>query len=508
MDKKCEEICRRIRQDDEDLVEIQLSCEAADGSGGLTDRHVENLAGALQANHHVRALILWGNRNVTSIAPLLKALDDNHTLERVDIELTDVSAQEKDLLSRKLIDRKLAWLRSDDPHVRDITSLDLSRLGLSDKDIKDLASILRGNSTLTALSLWGNKEVTDTGGSLIADLLSSGPVPLVSISMDGTGVSSSVRTRIDDVVNAARLQKCINIMTANEKTAKTINLSNTGLDKKALDAIARALRNNSTATSLSLVGNARLTDADVGSFLDLLSEKERGDSLMHIAVDSESFDKAILKRLHAWRVDAVCRLLERNHVNATAVDLSRCSVTDAQFARVISAAEHSTHVASINVSRNKRVTDESASALLQLVGTHVSLARVNLTASGMSATAQANIARELKNRNLERVCYTLDPSAKRAEDLDLASRGIRAGATAGTAHAHAHTNSTRARSGAALKIDVLRGVGLDDDDAIKLAACIKRSTVLAELDLSGNRTLTDRCLACLCCISTSFSDGP
>jgi hypothetical protein len=492
MEKKCEEICRRMRQDDEDLVEIELSCEAADGNGGLTDKHVENLAGALQVNHHVRSLILWGNRNVTSITPLLKALDDNRTLERVDLELTGVSAQEKDLLSRKLIDRKLAWLRSDDPHMRDITSLDLSRLGLADRDVKDLASILRGNSTLTALSLWGNKQLTDTGGNLIADILQTGSVPLVSISMDGTGVSSSVRARIEDTVNAARFQKCINIMMANESTAKTINLSNTALDKKALDVIAHALRNNSTVTSLSLVANPSLSDGDVASFLDLMSGKERTDSLMHIAVDPEAFDKAILKRLHTWRVDAVCRLLERNHANAMAVDLSRCSVTDAQFARVISAAAHSSHVTSINASRNKRVTDESAQALLQLVDTHVSLARVNLTASGMSATTLINIARALKNRNLERALHTLDPSAKPSDDPAQGGGGGGTLLGAPMGAAHARTDSTRAWSGAAIKIDALKGVGLDDNDALKLAACIKHSTILAELDLSGNRTLTDR----------------
>jgi hypothetical protein len=135
------------RWNDPEFTKVSLPCDSGQAGSGLTDDDVSRLCDALEDNVCVKSLVLWGNQRITSLggAALLKLLKTNKTIERINLDLTDVPDSDKELISRRLLERRLATLDLSNPELDSIVSLDLSRSGVRNVDVGRIAESLKEN---------------------------------------------------------------------------------------------------------------------------------------------------------------------------------------------------------------------------------------------------------------------------------------------------------------------------------------------------------------------------
>jgi hypothetical protein len=80
------------RGNDPEFTEVSQPCDTGQETTGLRDEDIDRLCEALEDNLYVKSLVLWGNQRITAKggAALLKLLKSNKTIERVNLDLTEV----------------------------------------------------------------------------------------------------------------------------------------------------------------------------------------------------------------------------------------------------------------------------------------------------------------------------------------------------------------------------------------------------------------------------------
>lgn len=448
----CLEYCKKLRQNDEEVVEVDLSCSADNVRDSLSQKELDELAGALHGNRYVKTLILWGNKELNSAASLLAALQQNTSLERVNLALTGVDQGAQDSLSRAMAARRIDAI-ANDPDVQLATVCDLSQMGLDNKDVKRLAGALKNNISLMSLSLWGNKGITS--GKIVEEVINANQsLPLISISLDDTGLDADAIQDINKTLNARRIHRALAAIESGDG-ARVVNLSSSSLDDKGLAQVAQALRHNATTTSISIAGNPAVHKAGLLSLIELL-ESSKHSQMCHIAVDQTAFDAPTLARVKAWRMAALSRLLERDSPHLTTVDLSRADLSAKDIGKLALPLSHSSHVTTLNVSRNKELSDDCLrgdGGLISIIEGHRSLTKVNSAGTGFSMGGLSAIASALRKRGVAKACGAIPQG----------------GCT----------------------IDYLKNSGLEDGDVRALAEAFRAGGGVYELELSGNARVTD-----------------
>ena len=452
----CLEYCKRIRFNDEEVVEVDLSCKPDNVRDSLGQKDLDELSAALHGNRHVKSLILWGNKDLSGVSSLLEALKQNKTLERVNLALTGVDRAAQDGLTRALAGRRIDAI-ANDPDLQIAAVCDLSQMGINNADVKRLAGALRNNVCLTSLSLWGNRGISNAKN--IEDLITNNPgMPLISISLDDTGIDEESVQGINKLLNAKRIKRGIAQLESGDGV-RAVNLSNSSIDDKGVAKIASALRNNTTTTSISLLGNPGVTKVGLIALIDAV-EASKQSQMCHIAVDPASLDAPTMTRFKVWRLAAISRLLVRDSPNLTTVDLSRMNLSAKDVNKLAPAISHSSHVTQINLSRNKELSDDclrGEGGLISIAQGHKSLVKINTSGTAISIGGLSALQMALRRTNMDRACAMIQKGG--------------------------------------CKVDFLRGAGLEEAEIKALVVALRAGSGVYHLDLSGESPIFSQILS-------------
>jgi uncharacterized protein YjbI with pentapeptide repeats len=438
-------------------LEFDLSCEGDYSGIKLDDNDVKLLTSGLSRNFCVQSLLMWGNKEITdsSATYLQQMLQTNVTLTELNLDLTSISDSSKREIQRLLLDRRISRMSLRHPF-NELTTCDLSRAGLSDSSIVRVDSVLKRNTLITSLALWGNPDLTDQGAKQLKVSLKSS-TNLEHISLEMTGVSDAFKNTLSEVVRKHRLQKYLRRVQENDPQCSVLPFSNAGIAGTEMMHLCTALSTNTTITRLVLTKNPELKTKDMSNLFSVLSKTR----VIHIEADWKYFDAKAASEFKKSVLLKVRNSLLQQSEYCTSVNVSELGLNNEDVLNLLSAVQSNSKLQHLNLSRNPLVSDDMAvvASLNQVVQTHPVLSKINLTGTSCSRRTLARLSEDIKN---QRVSHLLDEmGSNRIESANL------------------------------------RGLDLKDADLEPLATALAKCTSLRRLDLSGNKRLTDRGLQAL-----------
>ena len=435
---------------DLDGHELDLSCEGDYCGPALNDNEFKILISGLRRNYCVQSLMLWGNKEITesSANELKLILETNVTLTDINLDLTSITESSKMYIQRLLFDRRIS--RTTARHLADSCALcDLSRANLNDSNIVRVISLLKENTCIKNLSLWGNPELTDIGARLLkpAFTFSSN---LEHVRLDMTGINDRFKIELLDIVNKNRFQKYIKCARENDPSCLTLQFSNLGLGGKEMAQLNEVLSSNTTVTKLVLSKNPNITSEHIATLFSIIHRPR----LIHIEGDWNRFDAEAMFRFRTSMISSLKVSLVMQSKFCSAINLSGSGLNNDDAFVLLAAVQVNSTLQILNLSRNPLITDDIASCLHDAIKVNPVLSKINLTSTSCGFATLRSISEAIKKRRISSSVKAMRMSE--VTDIDL------------------------------------RNLDLNDQDLTSIAQVMAICTSLRSLNISGNESVTDK----------------
>ena len=439
---------------DYDEYELDLSCEEDFSGIPLNDDDVNLLIRGLTRNFCVQSLLLWGNKDITesSANALKKILAENTTLTDVNLDLTGISDKSKRDIQQLLLDHRISRVQKFPLRMLDVC--DLSRANLNDASVLRVKTILKTNTDLTSLLLWGNPDLSNLGARELITTIKAAP-NFKHINLDFTGVDQRLKLELEQIVNRHRFQKQIFLAQENDPQFSVLDLSSAGLAGLEMAQLTETLTTNTTITKLVLSKNPEVNTEHMTRLFSALPKT----NIIHLEADWNRFDAEVVGLFKAALFSMAKNSLIQQNENLTTINLSGIELSNEDVYLLLSAVQINSTLQSLNLARNPQISDEIAACLHDVVRTHPVLSKINLSATSCTARMKAHTREVIKQRRL-----ALALAAMSSNEIEVAS---------------------------------LRNLDLNDDDLAPIMLAISTCTSLHTLDISGNKALTNRGLETL-----------
>eukprot|EP01044_Picomonas_judraskeda_P013760 COSAG03_NODE_2112_length_3114_cov_152.687231_1_plen_779_part_00 len=260
-----------VRANDPEVKSLSLSFS------DLEDKHVQDVAGALEGNTHVLSLDLGNNELLTDAcgAAILGAISRSAVHSVILCGNPKISDALKADIAAACVPKVVAALAADAPNVISLDTAGIWGVNFGDAEAAALANCLEANTQLQSLAIGfgastSSSSLTDVGATHLKRVLGSGRSGVMSVRIhDSVNVSSARRSAIGQLCAANALRRA----TANDPALKRLPLEqHSGFADADMPQLAAALRTNMALRELSFTSNKAVTDTGIAILAKTLSE--------------------------------------------------------------------------------------------------------------------------------------------------------------------------------------------------------------------------------------------
>ena len=338
-----------------------------------------------------------------------------------------------------MLERLLQRIRANDPT---LTTIDLSWNHIGEAGAQALAEALKINTSVTTIALYQN-NIGDAGAQALAEALKTN-TSVKEIDLKGNNIgeagaqalaealkiNTSVTTialyqnNIGDAGEQAvqqimaytsrnELEQLLQRIRANDPTLTTINLSYKDIGAAGAQALAEALKTNTSVTTINLHYNnigdagsqalAKALKTNTSVTTIYLFENNIGDAGAQALAEALKTNTSVTKiyltnnKIGAAGAQALAEVLKTN-TSVTKINLSSNKIRDAGAQALAEALKTNTTVSTIDLHDNK-IGDAGAQSLAEALKTNTSLTEIDLRRNDLRNNFQIPINDSLK-RNL------------------------------------------------------------------------------------------------------------
>ena len=259
-----------------------------------------------------------------------------------------------------------------------------------------------------------NKAIGDAGAQALVDAIKVNTTVTEIYLPDNTigAVWARAEKQIDHYLRRNRFEKVLQRIRANDPTLTTIDWRNNNIGAAVAQALAKALKVNTTVEKIDL-GENNIEDAGAQALADALKVNT---SLWEISLDFNNIEDA--------GVQALAEMLKVNTA-LIIINLSGNEIGDAGAQALAEALEVNTTVANMDLSENN-IEDAGAQALAEALKVNTTVANMDLSENNIEDDAEVEI-NEYLNRNMANLDKLFD-SAKN-NDVTTVRQLLAAGIT-------------------------------------------------------------------------------